>query len=54
MLGMTKTKMGKASEDENDFLENRKAALERFLVRVAQHPILLQVKPFFVYLFMVS
>ncbi len=44
-LGMTKTKFSKGVEEDvgaAEFLEKRRAALERFVTRVAQHPSLVQ------------
>ncbi|KAH9520421.1 Sorting nexin-1 [Bulinus truncatus] len=40
VLGMTKVKMSKEESGSSDFIERRKAALERFLVRIAAHPTL--------------
>ncbi|XP_072050647.1 sorting nexin-2-like isoform X2 [Amphiura filiformis] len=42
VVGMTKVKMSKSQEDTNsmDFIEKRRASLERFLNRTAAHPIL--------------
>lgn len=43
--GMTKIKMGSSTESPqsngNDFVERRRAALERYLKRTAQHPVLI-------------
>ncbi|XP_043933396.1 sorting nexin-1-like [Protopterus annectens] len=41
ILGMTKVKVGK-DDSSAEFLERRRAALERYLNRVASHPTLLQ------------
>lgn len=42
---MTKIKMGSSTESPqsngNDFVERRRAALERYLKRTAQHPVLI-------------
>lgn len=38
VLGMTKVKMTKDETGSLDFVEKRRAALERFLNRIAQHP----------------
>lgn len=44
IIGATKVKMSGKEKDEvatnNDFLEHRRAALERYLNRTAQHPVL--------------
>ncbi|KAK0054054.1 sorting nexin-2-like isoform X1 [Biomphalaria pfeifferi] len=40
VLGMTKVKMSKEESGSSDFVERRRAALERFLVRTAAHPTL--------------
>ncbi|XP_034031855.1 sorting nexin-1a [Thalassophryne amazonica] len=42
ILGMTKVKVGKEDPSSTEFLERRKAALERYLQRVVTHPSLLQ------------
>ncbi|KAK3764179.1 hypothetical protein RRG08_044107 [Elysia crispata] len=40
VIGMTKVKMSKEDTSSSDFVERRKAALERYLVRTAAHPAL--------------
>ncbi|KAL4228170.1 sorting nexin-2 [Mactra antiquata] len=40
LVGMTKVKMSKEESTSSDFLERRRAALERYLNRTASHPIL--------------
>ncbi|XP_041371595.1 sorting nexin-2-like isoform X2 [Gigantopelta aegis] len=40
VLGMTKIKMSKEESGSSDFVERRRAALERYLSRTAQHPVL--------------
>ncbi|KAK3610239.1 hypothetical protein CHS0354_022292 [Potamilus streckersoni] len=40
VLGMTKVKMSKEESGSADFVEKRRAALERFLKRTAAHPVL--------------
>ncbi|GFS06274.1 sorting nexin-2 [Elysia marginata] len=40
VIGMTKVKMSKEDTSSSDFVERRKAALERYLVRTAAHPVL--------------
>ncbi|XP_017292501.1 sorting nexin-1a [Kryptolebias marmoratus] len=42
LLGMTKMKVGKEDSSSADFLERRRGALERYLQRVVNHPLLLQ------------
>ncbi|XP_034091977.1 sorting nexin-1a isoform X2 [Gymnodraco acuticeps] len=42
ILGMTKVKVGKDDSSAADFVERRRAALERYLQRVVNHPSLLQ------------
>ncbi|KAL6106380.1 snx1 [Pungitius sinensis] len=42
ILGMTKMKVGKEDSSSADFVERRRAALERYLQRVVNHPSLLQ------------
>ncbi|XP_032379794.1 sorting nexin-1a [Etheostoma spectabile] len=42
ILGMTKVKVGKEDSSSADFVERRRAALERYLQRVVNHPSLLQ------------
>lgn len=37
MIGMAKVKMSKEDTTPDDFLEKRRAALQRFLVRLAKH-----------------
>ncbi|CAL1527373.1 unnamed protein product [Lymnaea stagnalis] len=40
VIGMTKVKMSKEESGSSDFIERRRAALERFLIRTASHPTL--------------
>uniref|UniRef100_A0A4W4ENM9 PX domain-containing protein n=1 Tax=Electrophorus electricus TaxID=8005 RepID=A0A4W4ENM9_ELEEL len=42
VVGMTKVKVGKEDPSSADFVEKRRAALERYLQRVVVHPALLQ------------
>ncbi|XP_075388038.1 sorting nexin-1 isoform X1 [Tenrec ecaudatus] len=42
LIGMTKVKVGKEDSSSAEFLEKRRAALERYLQRVVSHPTLLQ------------
>ncbi|XP_075064314.1 sorting nexin-1 [Mixophyes fleayi] len=42
LIGMTKVKVGKEDSSSVDFLERRRAALERYLQRIVSHPTLLQ------------
>uniref|UniRef100_A0A8C8DY36 Sorting nexin 1a n=1 Tax=Oryzias sinensis TaxID=183150 RepID=A0A8C8DY36_9TELE len=42
ILGMTKVKVGKEDSSSADFVERRRGALERYLQRVVNHPLLLQ------------
>ncbi|KAL1007688.1 hypothetical protein UPYG_G00090250 [Umbra pygmaea] len=42
VVGMTKVKVGKDDSSSTDFVERRRAALERYLQRVVSHPSLLQ------------
>uniref|UniRef100_A0A668AB31 Sorting nexin-2 n=1 Tax=Myripristis murdjan TaxID=586833 RepID=A0A668AB31_9TELE len=42
VMGMTKVKVGKDDPSSAEFLERRRAALERYLQRVVCHPLLLQ------------
>ncbi|XP_061881328.1 sorting nexin-2-like isoform X3 [Entelurus aequoreus] len=42
IVGMTKVKVGKEDQSSNDFVEKRRLALERYLMRTAQHPVLLK------------
>ncbi|XP_051548190.1 sorting nexin-1a [Myxocyprinus asiaticus] len=42
ILGMTKLKVGKEDPSSAEFVERRRAALERYLQRVVSHPSLLQ------------
>ncbi|XP_062318748.1 sorting nexin-1-like isoform X2 [Osmerus eperlanus] len=42
ILGMTKVKVGKEDPSSAEFVERRRAALERYLQRVVYHPSLLQ------------
>lgn len=54
IIGTTKVKMSGKEKDEmsqnNDFLEHRRAALERYLNRTAQHPLLRQDPDFMTFL----
>ncbi|XP_007906903.1 sorting nexin-1 isoform X1 [Callorhinchus milii] len=42
LIGMTKVKVGKDDSSSAEFLERRRAALERYLQRIVKHPTLLQ------------
>ncbi|KAG8440339.1 hypothetical protein GDO86_006186 [Hymenochirus boettgeri] len=42
LIGMTKVKVGKEDSSSVEFLERRRAALERYLQRIVSHPTLLQ------------
>ncbi|CAH2273444.1 sorting nexin-1 [Pelobates cultripes] len=42
LIGMTKVKVGKEDSSSSEFLERRRAALERYLQRIVSHPTLLQ------------
>ncbi|XP_010004242.1 PREDICTED: sorting nexin-1 [Chaetura pelagica] len=42
LIGMTKVKVGKEDSSSAEFLEKRRAALERYLRRVVSHPTMLQ------------
>ncbi|TRY90234.1 hypothetical protein DNTS_027168 [Danionella cerebrum] len=42
IMGMTKVKVGKEDPSSAEFVERRRAALERYLQRVVSHPYLLQ------------
>ncbi|KAK0136595.1 Sorting nexin-2 [Merluccius polli] len=42
IVGMTKVKVGKDDPSSNEFVEKRRAALERYLMRTAKHPVLLK------------
>uniref|UniRef100_A0A8D0HRW9 Sorting nexin-1 n=2 Tax=Sphenodon punctatus TaxID=8508 RepID=A0A8D0HRW9_SPHPU len=42
LIGMTKVKVGKEDSSSTEFLEKRRAALERYLQRTVNHPIMLQ------------
>ncbi|XP_070689614.1 sorting nexin-2 isoform X1 [Pempheris klunzingeri] len=42
IVGMTKVKVGKEDQSSNEFVEKRRSALERYLMRTVQHPILLK------------
>ncbi|KAK2834576.1 hypothetical protein Q7C36_015277 [Tachysurus vachellii] len=42
ILGMTKVKVGKEDQSSAEFVERRRAALERYLQRLVSHPSLLQ------------
>ncbi|MGH0115341.1 UNVERIFIED_CONTAM: hypothetical protein FKN15_006769 [Acipenser sinensis] len=42
ILGMTKVKVGKEDSSSGEFVERRRASLERYLQRVVSHPSLLQ------------
>lgn len=41
LIGMTKVKVGKEDSSSAEFLERRRAALERYLQRIVKHPTLL-------------
>ncbi|XP_077377883.1 sorting nexin-2 [Festucalex cinctus] len=42
IVGMTKVKVGKEDQSSNEFVEKRRLALERYLMRTVQHPVLLK------------
>ncbi|XP_074862585.1 sorting nexin-1 [Carettochelys insculpta] len=42
LIGMTKVKVGKEDSSSAEFLEKRRAALERYLQRLVSHPTMLQ------------
>ncbi|XP_053557583.1 sorting nexin-2 isoform X2 [Bombina bombina] len=42
IVGMTKVKVGKEDSSSNEFVEKRRASLERYLQRTVKHPTLLQ------------
>ncbi|NP_001084834.1 sorting nexin 1 L homeolog [Xenopus laevis] len=42
LIGMTKLKVGKEDSSSTEFLERRRASLERYLQRIVSHPSLLQ------------
>ncbi|XP_077174393.1 sorting nexin-1 [Paroedura picta] len=42
LIGMTKVKVGKEDSSSTEFLEKRRAALERYLQRTVNHPTMLQ------------
>uniref|UniRef100_A0A8D0B6P1 Sorting nexin-1 n=1 Tax=Salvator merianae TaxID=96440 RepID=A0A8D0B6P1_SALMN len=42
LIGMTKVKVGKEDSSSTEFLEKRRAALERYLQRTVSHPTMLQ------------
>ncbi|KAJ7311210.1 hypothetical protein JRQ81_006821 [Phrynocephalus forsythii] len=42
LIGMTKVKVGKEDSSSTEFLEKRRAALERYLQRTVNHPTVLQ------------
>ncbi|KAK5909297.1 hypothetical protein CesoFtcFv8_003241 [Champsocephalus esox] len=42
IVGMTKMKVGKEDQSSNEFVEKRRSALERYLMRTVKHPILLK------------
>uniref|UniRef100_A0AAQ5Z7Y8 Sorting nexin-2 n=1 Tax=Amphiprion ocellaris TaxID=80972 RepID=A0AAQ5Z7Y8_AMPOC len=42
IVGMTKVKVGKEDQSSNEFVEKRRSALERYLMRTVKHPILLK------------
>ncbi|KAF6352474.1 sorting nexin 1 [Rhinolophus ferrumequinum] len=42
LIGMTKVKVGKEDSSSAEFLEKRRAALERYLQRIVSHPTMLQ------------
>ncbi|XP_058491619.1 sorting nexin-2 isoform X2 [Solea solea] len=40
IVGMTKVKVGKEDQSSNEFVEKRRSALERYLMRTVKHPVL--------------
>lgn len=42
LIGMTKVKVGKEDSSSAEFLEKRRAALERYLQRIVNHPTMVQ------------
>uniref|UniRef100_A0A665VIA8 Sorting nexin-2 n=1 Tax=Echeneis naucrates TaxID=173247 RepID=A0A665VIA8_ECHNA len=42
IVGMTKVKVGKEDQSSNEFVEKRRSALERYLMRTVKHPVLLK------------
>ncbi|KAM9392212.1 sorting nexin-2 [Pholidichthys leucotaenia] len=42
IVGMTKVKVGKEDQTSNEFVEKRRSALERYLMRTVKHPILVK------------
>ncbi|KAM8865564.1 sorting nexin-2 [Synchiropus picturatus] len=42
IVGMTKVKVGKEDQSSNEFVEKRRLALERYLMRTVKHPVLLK------------
>uniref|UniRef100_A0A8D3CS45 Sorting nexin 2 n=1 Tax=Scophthalmus maximus TaxID=52904 RepID=A0A8D3CS45_SCOMX len=42
IVGMTKVKVGKEDQSSNEFVEKRRSALERYLLRTVKHPVLLK------------
>lgn len=40
VVGMTKVKIGKEELGNDEFVERRRSALERFLIRISRHPVL--------------
>uniref|UniRef100_A0A8C2X7M4 Sorting nexin-2 n=1 Tax=Cyclopterus lumpus TaxID=8103 RepID=A0A8C2X7M4_CYCLU len=42
IVGMTKVKVGKEDQSSNEFVEKRRSALERYLMRTVKHPTLLK------------
>uniref|UniRef100_A0A3B4BFH2 Sorting nexin-2 n=1 Tax=Periophthalmus magnuspinnatus TaxID=409849 RepID=A0A3B4BFH2_9GOBI len=42
IVGMTKVKVGKEDQSSNEFVEKRRCALERYLMRTVKHPVLLK------------
>ncbi|KAM6965319.1 sorting nexin-2 [Aplochiton taeniatus] len=42
IVGMTKVKVGKEDQSSNEFVEKRRYALERYLMRTVKHPVLLK------------
>uniref|UniRef100_A0A3B3TH58 Sorting nexin-2 n=1 Tax=Paramormyrops kingsleyae TaxID=1676925 RepID=A0A3B3TH58_9TELE len=42
IVGMTKVKVGKEDLSSTEFVEKRRSALERYLMRTVKHPVLLQ------------
>lgn len=42
IVGMTKVKVGKEDQSSNEFVEKRRSALERYLMRTVKHPVLMK------------